>query len=539
MPVAPAVIEFGEFRLDRISRSLFRNSEPVKLTAKPFELLEFLVTNDARVFSKEELLQRVWGGLRDPNVVEQTIRQVRLVLEADLKKPHYIVTITGAGYRFDAPLFFSEPEPLSGSELKSDLPMSAREPVDAHAAPPSAKGGEPVAIEHHHALTASGSADGKKRRSWALTVMCLTLLGLGIFLYATAPGEPAACEVSVNTLIVKDGQGQEVWRREFPERLNRARYAIELRFCEYTDLDGDGTADVLFSFKREAYLLDGDTLYGFITRSRMLRRLRPNPARTLTFKPGASLVVGPNSDATIARPYDEYIPPYAITGVFARRTWNSTARIVVSSALNEAPDQVAVLDSSLKRTGEYWHAGQLRYGQFARYKGHDRIFLAGVNNGYHSATLVAFDPNNVKGTTDLNAALPDRAPLFSILATGTRGHLSPLSVGTETCRVLFERTCLAKAKPYREPYNRVIDLNVTDDRIIVRVAEGEREATPENVVYEMDRHLNLIEADPNTKFRQRHFELERAGLLDHAFSMQELKPLIHVLPGCEFVEKEQ
>lgn len=85
----------------------------------------------------------------------------------------------------------------------------------------------------------------------------------------------------------------------------------------------------------------------------------------------------------------------------------------------------------------------------------------------------------------------------------------------------------------------MIDLNVTDDRIIVRVAEGEREATPENVVYEMDRHLNLIEADPNTKFRQRHFELERAGLLDHAFSMQELKPLIHVLPGCEFVEKEQ
>jgi hypothetical protein len=54
----------------------------------------------------------------------------------------------------------------------------------------------------------------------------------------------------------------------------------------------------------------------------------------------------------------------------------------------------------------------------------------------------------------------------------------------------------------------------------------------------MDRHLNLVLAFPNAKCQQRHLELERARLLDHAFSMDELKPLIHVLPGAEFVEKE-
>jgi len=115
----------------------------------------------------------------------------------------------------------------------------------------------------------------KNRWRWVkyFAVTLLAALGAAIFLYATAPGEPAACEISVNTLIVKDGQGREIWRREFPEGLNRDRYAVEPPFCEYADLDGDGAADVLFSLKRQSYLLHGDTLYGFITRSRMLRRL--------------------------------------------------------------------------------------------------------------------------------------------------------------------------------------------------------------------------------------------------------------------------
>jgi len=114
--------------------------------------------------------------------------------------------------------------------------------------------------------------------------------------------------------------------------------------------------------------------------------------------PGADSVVGLNSDGTIAG----YLRPYIIAGVFTRNNRDSRARIVVSSVTNYAPNQIAVLDSDLKKISEYWHTGHLRYGQFAKYNGHDRLFLGGVNNGYHSATLVAFDPSNINGTTDLS-----------------------------------------------------------------------------------------------------------------------------------------
>ncbi len=545
MPVIPAVIEFGEYRLDRTSRAIFRNLKPVKLTAKPFELLEFLITNHPRVVSKEELLQKVWGGLRDPNVIEQTIRQLRLVLEADLKAPQYIVTVMGAGYKFAGPLSFPEPEPMVTLELKNGLPGVSPVPGGDGAHRVSRNGNHAIPVEPELAANPSTkkfrNLEGKNRRAWARhsIVISLTFLGLCFFLYAIAPGEPAACEVSVNTLIVKDGQGREVWRREFQEHLNHLYYAAFPPLCKFVDLNHDGVADVIYSLKTATSELDGDTLYGLVTPSRFLRSLHVAPSLRLTFHPGVDLVVGPNSDPELNRKYDEYLPPYFVEEVFSKSLGNGNARIVVSSGMGESPNQITVLDGGFNKLGEYWSAGLLKYGQFATYHGHDRIFLGGVDNGYRSATVVAFDPDHVSGTTDLSLDLPDRMPIFAILATGERSHLSAPGPGTETCRVLFARTCVAKAKPKREPYNRVIDLRVNKDRIFVTVAESEKEDSRVRVVYEMDRHFNLVEAGPTTEFRQRHMELERAGLLDHAFSPEELKPLVRVLPGCEFVEREK
>jgi hypothetical protein len=270
----------------------------------------------------------------------------------------------------------------------------------------------------------------------------------------------------------------------------------------------------------------------------MFRRLRPTPAQALAFQPGAELVVSLNPDGTIAKQDEGYLPPYVIAGVFTRNNGNSKAQIVVSSVTNYAPNQIAVLGDDFKKTSEYWHTGHLRYGQFATYDGHDRLFLGGVNNGYRSATLIAFDPNNIHGTADLTLRMADWRPDFAVYAGGSREHLAPFGAGTETCRVLFERTCVAKANLHREPYNRVIGFTVKEDRISVTVAEGEREDTPQTITYELDRHLNLVLAFPNAKFQQRHLELQRLGLLDHSYSPDELKPLVHVLPGCEFVEKK-
>ncbi len=540
--VLPSLIEFGPFELNTRLRCLRRNAEIVKLPTKPFDLLEFLVVNHDRVVSKEELLKKVWGEDRGLNVVEQTIRQVRTALKTDPADPPYIVTVTGSGYRFVAPLSFPLSEdappnhsPLNGvsdAGLQYATPLALADDVRIADAPES-----PTTTDH------KGIKFGAARtRRFALIFATLGLLSVsvvGIFLYSTAPGEPAACEVSVNTLIVKDGQGRKVWQREFREHLDHLFYAEHPPLCQYVDLDHDGVLDVLFPLKPAKSGLESDALYGFITPSRLLRMWHAVPSSMLTFQPGAALVVGPNGDPKVNRQYDEYLPPYSIVSIFSKRVSNGDAKIIVSSGMGEAPDQIAVLDGSFNKLGEYWHSGELNYGQFAEYNGQDRIFLAGVNNGYRSATLVTFNPDNVDGTTDLSRDLPDQTPKFAILAVGNRRQLRKLGSGTETCRVLFERTCIAKAKPHREPYNRVADFRVTEDRVFVTVAEGEKEQSRIRVMYELDRHLNLVEAAPTTEFQQRHMELERAGLLDHTFSMEELKPLVHVLPGCEFVEKEK
>jgi hypothetical protein len=321
--------------------------------------------------------------------------------------------------------------------------------------------------------------------------------------------------------------------------LNTPFYAGNHPLCHFVDLNQDGVNDVLFASKLASSDLESDTLYGFVTHSKLLRAFRIPPWRILTFQPGASLLLGPNGDPKMNREYDEYLPPWDIVNFFSTNLSNGKAILIVSSGMGQAPDQIAVLDGGLKKLGEYWHAGVLGYGQFASYNGQERIFLGGVNNGYHSATLIAFDPNKIAGTTDLSVDLPDRALKFGLLKVGTREHLEPLGPGTETCRVIFTRTCIAKAKLHIEPYNRLVGLTVTDSRIFATIAESEKGESRVRVVYEMDRHLNLVEAAPTTEFRQRHSELERAGLLDHVFSAEELKPLIHVLPGCEFVEKRK
>jgi hypothetical protein len=370
-------------------------------------------------------------------------------------------------------------------------------------------------------------------------VASLIILAVGIFLYASAPGEPASCEVAVNTLIVRDGEGQEVWRNEFHRALDKHWYSNARKYCNFADLNGDGIPDVLFDERPASFEIDSDVLNSFITRSRIWRKLNRSPIRAATFTPGAPLVVGPSSDPTHRRAYDEYVPPYTIFGIFSEQSQDGKPRIIVLSGMVEAPGQVAVLDRNLTMVSEYWHTGHLKSGQFANDNGQDRIFLGGVNNGYHAATLVSFDPKRISGTTDLTLNAPHQDERYAITMTGQRGHLTPLGTGSETCRVIFERSCIGKTQLYLKPYNRVLGFSVTPEHILVTVVESEHEEAPERILYELDRHMNFVDAVPNTEFRQRHRELERAGLLDHVFDVQELRPLVHVLPGCEFISKNR
>jgi DNA-binding winged helix-turn-helix (wHTH) protein len=494
--------------------------------AKSFTLLEYLIENRDRVVAKDELREKIWTGLRHPNVVEQTVRQVRLALLPGQNHIAYIQTVPGSGYRFVAPSGVREYEPVptvESSSIKGDNVVLTDE----------------LEADHAKLFTPERLKEKDRPRNLpSFVYLAGLLLGffvLLLFCYATAPGSPEACEVDVNTLIAKDGQGRVVWRREIVPHLNRGWYQSRPPLCRFVDLNGDGINDVVFASIPEDSDVASGTLYGYLSHTAILRRFHVQPSTVYTFTPGVPLVVGPNSDRTSSRQYDPYLPPYFIQNVFAEQVNGLFERLVVTSTMNEAPNQIAVLNSKLQKVSEYWHTGQLSFGQFATYEGKERLFLGGVNNGYHSATLVTFDPKKISGTTDLSVNLPYRAPLFTVLAVGSPGHLSPLKAGTETCRVIFERSDVAKVKPYAQPYNRVVALKVADNDIVVIIAQSEKQDAAETTTYQLDRHLNLLDAYGNTGFRQRHVQLQQEGLLDHPYSNQELKSLVHILPGCEFV----
>ncbi|WP_100488329.1 response regulator transcription factor [Sporolactobacillus pectinivorans] len=91
-------------KIDRGSRQVFVNEKETELTAKEFDLLLFFITHPNHVFSKEHLFERLWGldSMGDLTTVTVHIRKLREKIEADPSNPQYIITIWGAGYRFDA-----------------------------------------------------------------------------------------------------------------------------------------------------------------------------------------------------------------------------------------------------------------------------------------------------------------------------------------------------------------------------------------------------------------------------------------------------
>ncbi|MGH7829572.1 MAG: winged helix-turn-helix domain-containing protein, partial [Candidatus Binatia bacterium] len=73
------------------------------LTLKEFELLRFLVQNPNRVVSRDQLLDRVWGSevFVDPRTVDVHIRRLRKAIEKDDRRPEWLQTVRGVGYKFD------------------------------------------------------------------------------------------------------------------------------------------------------------------------------------------------------------------------------------------------------------------------------------------------------------------------------------------------------------------------------------------------------------------------------------------------------
>jgi two-component system response regulator ResD len=95
-------IELGPLVLDPGAREVTKNGEPLTLTAKEFDLLHFLAANPQLVFSREQLMARVWGysAAVDTGTVTVHIRRLREKIEDDPSHPRYLQTVWGVGYRF-------------------------------------------------------------------------------------------------------------------------------------------------------------------------------------------------------------------------------------------------------------------------------------------------------------------------------------------------------------------------------------------------------------------------------------------------------
>ena len=94
----------GDLVLDLFQRTLMVRGEPVELTAKEFDLLAVLMENRGRVFSRDDLLTKIWGAgyPGDIRTVDVHVRRLREKLERDDANPEYILTKWGVGYYFCA-----------------------------------------------------------------------------------------------------------------------------------------------------------------------------------------------------------------------------------------------------------------------------------------------------------------------------------------------------------------------------------------------------------------------------------------------------
>ena len=97
-----SMIESGDLKMDCESRRLFVKEKEINLTAKEFDLLELLVTNPNKVYSRERLLNLVWGYEYpgDVRTVDVHVRRMREKIESNPSEPKYLHTKWGVGYYY-------------------------------------------------------------------------------------------------------------------------------------------------------------------------------------------------------------------------------------------------------------------------------------------------------------------------------------------------------------------------------------------------------------------------------------------------------
>ena len=98
---AQGVLTVGTLQLDRAQRAATVDGRPVELTFSEFEMLDALMSEPGRVFTREQLMEAIWGqsAYRDPRGIDVHVRHLRQKLEEHPDEPRLLMTVRGAGYR--------------------------------------------------------------------------------------------------------------------------------------------------------------------------------------------------------------------------------------------------------------------------------------------------------------------------------------------------------------------------------------------------------------------------------------------------------
>lgn len=96
-------LSFDGLSIDPLSRAVKVGGSEIELTAKEFDMLHLLARHPRQVFTREQLLDRVWGGAQfiDPGTVTVHVRRLREKLELDPSHPTRLITVWGVGYKFE------------------------------------------------------------------------------------------------------------------------------------------------------------------------------------------------------------------------------------------------------------------------------------------------------------------------------------------------------------------------------------------------------------------------------------------------------
>nr|WP_221634709.1 response regulator transcription factor [Nocardioides luti] len=102
-PAVPALLTDGDLTVDSTSHVATRGGETLALTTREFDLLRFLLAHPGTAYSRDDLLQQVWGwSIGDRSTVTVHVRRLREKIERDPTRPERLLTVWGVGYRWEA-----------------------------------------------------------------------------------------------------------------------------------------------------------------------------------------------------------------------------------------------------------------------------------------------------------------------------------------------------------------------------------------------------------------------------------------------------